>query len=238
MQILDHEEDIDPIESGDALVFVRRWLRSSWKLTPPTEILLKGDKCVNEIATALAMQYSIPPSTMKVLVLHPYTDINLYDLDLQAPNLTCEWIDPISETKTLKEVKWHLTYGDCIIIQNTEEPLRVLTKEQEQLVAESRAPLATSDYCNAWWDDAAPASAVSSSNTYSVAATKVGPQPRPRAAQRGIVIKTQKDRELERMQGNTEAVLVQDSSDGPVAPDWMEENGNVGGSNMLFGDVD
>lgn len=214
---------MEPLQPGDALVFVRRWHRSSWSMSPLTEMHLKGGRPVTEIATALATQYRVPSSSMRVLVTHPYTSINICDLNRLSPSLTSDWIDPIPETRTLQDVQWHLSYGDCIIIQDEAEPLRVLTSEEEQSVKDSQVPSSySSDYCSTWWEDAVPAPAP---------ATVVAGGPQPRVVQRGIVIKTQKARELEKMK-----------TAGEDSPDMIHDDDNaitnVGGCSVLFGDVD
>lgn len=240
LQILDHEEDIEPLQPGDALVFVRRWHRSSWSLSPLAEMHLKGNMPVKEIATALAIQYRVPPASMRVLVTHPYTIINMCDLNRLSPSLTSDWIDPIPETKTLSEVQWHLSYGDCIIIQDEAEPLRALTSEEEQSVKDSQLQNSTSystDYItDTWWDDAVPAPAPSSSSSSSSATVVSGPQ--PRVMQRGIVIKTQKAREIEKEKMKTNEGEASANLLLCIDEDDEAKNTNVGGCSVLFGDVD
>lgn len=237
VQMLDHEEDIEPIETSNALVFVRRWLRSTWELTPPTEILLKGNMPVCDIASALASQYGISTKSMKVLVAHPYTVVNICDLQLQSPSMMCDWIDPTLESKTLSDVKWHLTFGDTIIIQDESESLRALTTDEMKSIGDAKV-LQTqypSDYSQSWWDDdAVPAPAATVSGT--VSTVPVGPLPR-RVVQTGIVIKTQKDREMEKMKSNSDTALVE-LSECQIRPEDNDGCDNVSGCNILFGDVD
>ena len=260
MQILDHEESVEPLEPSDALVFVQRWHRASWTMSPPTEVLLKGSMPVNEIATALATQFGIACGSMKVLVAHPYTVIKVCDLNLLSPCTISDWTDPMSETKTLSEVKWHLTYGDCIIIQDEAEPLRALTSEEEQSVKDSQVvsyPF-DSDYCATWWDDAVPApAAVAGTGTGIVSGPSPSPSPsrgvagavgpQPRVVQRGIVIKTQKARELEKENNKLKNDGDSNSSGDAMLvdnllcfgdDDGLSSDTNVGGCNILFGDVD
>ena len=241
-QILDKKEVLDPLDSSDAIVFVRKWHRPTWAVSPPAEILLKGDMPVNEIATSLAKMFGITPENLKVLVTHPYTVVKLCDLNLSCPSTTCEWVDPTLETRTLSEVKWHLTYGDCIILQDCGEPLKVLTSAEEQSRKQSQTAISTSaNYSSAWWDDAVPATATSGSSTSYVSSS--GPQ--PRVMQQGIVIKTQKAREIEKLKKNVNSNCNDIVDTVELSGDLLSlnlngssDNSNVGGCNILFGDVD
>jgi hypothetical protein len=199
---------------------------------------LKGSMPVRDIATSLAIQYRMPTS-LRVLVTHPYTSINICALNRLSPSMTSDWIDPIPETKTLSQVQWHLSYGDCIILQDEMEPLRALTTEEEESINESQVQATSNNsstyYYDSFWDDAVPASAPSASTTSSSTSSIVsGPQPPPRVMQRGIVIKTQKAREMEKLKTNSNEAAVGNllSFDDDVSCS------NVGGSNILFGDVD
>lgn len=213
-------------------------MRSTWELTPPTEILLKGETPVNQIAQSLAAQYGISPMTMKVLVVHPYSVVNICDLNLEAPSTTCEWTDPTLEKRSLSDVKWHLSFGDCIIIQDEAEPLRALTKEENQSITEAKTPKALypSDYCETWWDDAVPAPASSVVSGPSRTSTPVGPQ--PRVVQKGIVIKTQKAREMEKLNSTSDSALVELKEGLNFNNCHIDTSDNSSGCDILFGDVD
>lgn len=219
VQILDSDENISPIDVEDAVVIVQKWQRSTWSLTPPVEFLLKGSLSVQEIATSLAKLYKINFSTMKVLLVHPYSNLYLCDLHLQEPSRTSQWVDPTRETRTLRGVNWRLDYGDYLIIQDQEEPLKVLTDAEQQSISQKGLS------CSARRDDAVPAMPAAD-----IGSLSYYPCFPARSHQKGIVIKTQRAREEEREKNEIKGALA--------AATVVDERQNVGGSDLLFGDLD
>jgi hypothetical protein len=131
VQILDHEEDLPSNETGDVIVFLQRWQRSTWSLRERIEMLLPGSYTVRDVAKGLASFYQIPFPNIKVLVVPKENSFYLSDLNQHAPkgNYGRMWFDPKYERKLMRYMSHDMRVqdGDLIIIQDCEEPLKELT---------------------------------------------------------------------------------------------------------------
>lgn len=124
--------------------------------------------------------------------------------------------------------------------QDEDEPLRALTPVEEESVAKQKkssiiVPRLSDQYTPPWFDEATPA-APTPAQAFSPgvpvpSAPSAGPA--PRVIQRGVFIKTQKARERDLQNLRAQA----QTSASATAAD-LDDIDNVGGCNILFGDVD
>ena len=94
---------------------------------------------VREICRRLAHATNIPLQSLKVLLLQPYNEVRLSDLQLSAPSGPRMWISPINEDRVLNKMQWHMRDWDLIMVQDASEPLKQLSKAEQQTVEEARA---------------------------------------------------------------------------------------------------
>jgi hypothetical protein len=139
LEILDHEEIHTALPNGDVVVYVQKWNRKTWTLEKPLEVILRGSMLVSEISQRLAILTNTPPEGFRVLLLQPYNEVKLCDLYLKQPSGPRPWINTMVETKKLSEMHWYLRDWDTLLVQDSNEPLKKLSKVEIQTVKEARA---------------------------------------------------------------------------------------------------
>jgi len=202
VEILDREELFAPLRPGEVAVFVQRWHRSTWSLGQAFEVILSGDMPVQEISRRLAYATNVSPESLRVLLLQPYNEVKLSDLNNLSPNNPRSWIDPTRETRELSKMQWYMRDWDTILVQDASEPLKELSEGELATVAEAKANASSYglDYHGNIWNNSAE-------YKYPIVNTGVVSVDRkaPRAEQ-GIYIKTHQDREKERLQQEEEKI--------------------------------
>ncbi|CAE7380168.1 unnamed protein product, partial [Symbiodinium microadriaticum] len=192
VEILDKEEHYTTLKNGDLALLVQKWERSTWTLSRPFEVILRGNMPIKEICKRLAYATGIPLKSLKVLLLQPYNEIRLSDLHLASPVGPRMWISPINEERVLSKMQWHMRDWDLIMVQDESEPLKQLSKAEQQTVDEAKAN--ASNYAYDYYSYTSNTTTVYPSVSYP---TGNGGGKKTRVEQ-GIHIKTQKDREKER----------------------------------------
>jgi len=131
-QILDEAEDLPSYESGDTVVFVQRWIRSTWSLGDKLEVLLRGSMSVSDIAQGLSILMDVSIDSMRTMVVPRDAELPLYELNQKSPptNFGRSWFDPTQEKRLLRVVSHDLRVrdGDLLLIQDENEPLMELSK--------------------------------------------------------------------------------------------------------------
>jgi hypothetical protein len=145
-QILSKEENFIPPPDGDVAVYIQRWHRQTWSLGPTMEVILKGNMSLREISKRLSRLTGIPIDGLRVLVLQPYSEVKLSDLNLPTPIGTRSWMNPTSDDRALKYMPWFLRDWDLILLQDQFEPLKNLSAYEQQTLREAKASLSSYDY--------------------------------------------------------------------------------------------
>ncbi len=108
---------------GDTLILVQRWYRSTWSLGECREVYLKGYMTIQEIALGLSQMFSIPPQSLRALIVHNHSDVRLRHLHNHHPKGANEpWFNPVKETMKLSELT-RLSFSDMLLLQDISEPL-------------------------------------------------------------------------------------------------------------------
>lgn len=131
-QILDEPEELPNYESGDTVVFVQKWIRSTWSLGEKYEVLLRGSMSVADIAQGLSIMMDVSINSIRTMVVPRDTEFPLYELNQKSPptNYGRSWFDPTKEKRLLRVVSHDLRVrdGDLLLIQDENETLKELSK--------------------------------------------------------------------------------------------------------------
>jgi hypothetical protein len=191
VEILNEEEYLPEEDTGDVIVLVQRWNRSTWTMGMRVEVLFPGNMMVCDIAKGLSMLFDVPLASMRVLILPRETQISLYELSHQSPSSYYgrQWFDPTEETKLLRYMShaMRLSDGDLVIIQDSIEPLMTLSPADQRSVELTEQASSLAGFF--------PSTTYSSSSTYYPSYTYGGTSTTTRS--QGIKIKTYKDRKEE-----------------------------------------
>ncbi len=246
VEILDHKEQHSNLPYGDAIVYIQRWNRSTWTLSSPIEVILHGDMTVQEISKRLAALTGINFEGFRVLLLQPFNEVKLCDLHLAQPNGHRPWSNTTNEIRKISQMQWYLRDWDTLLVQDINEPLKKLSRTEIRSVTEAKAY--QSSYAYDYYDYPSTGSAtVSTTSSYE---TK-----KPVRVEKGIFypsafltlhllgihIKTQKDREKEKMENekrNSDDTIVENESNVIYLGPSETNSAIILGQPTLFHDVD
>jgi hypothetical protein len=183
VEILDRDERLKSCDE-EVFLYYQRWYRKSWTLGEQIALPLDRKKPLNEISEMLAKLSGIEDAS-KVMVLHvpSYSNFFISDLDKDKPSLYNTWCNFSTNTNLLSSLGNSLTDGDLLLIQDSSEELRVFTQGERDIIASTRSLYG------------------GGSSDTSYAGVSTGGTTYKRPAEKGIKIKTQKDRERERAEG-------------------------------------
>jgi hypothetical protein len=183
VEILDHEEMHAALPGGDVTVYVQKWDRKTWTLEKPLEVILRGSMLVSEISRRLAILTNTSPEGFRVLLLQPYSEVKLCDLYLNQPCSPRPWLNTLQERKKLSEMHWYLRDWDTLLVQDTQEPLKKLSKVEIQTVKEAKAYQSNYGY-DSYYDGVSVTPATAT--VYPSTATAAEPTKRPVRVERGL----------------------------------------------------
>ena len=145
--MLKKPENIPKPCPGDVVVYIQKFNRSTWSLSPIREVYLRGNMKVRDIAAQLAYLWRIPLSSLRTLIVQAYNEVKVSDLHLLYPKGTRMWADPTEEERTLNRVQWYLREGDMILLSDNSEDLKTLDEEEKKSIQEA-ATHASQNYRN------------------------------------------------------------------------------------------
>jgi hypothetical protein len=218
-QVLEHEERLPELEMGSAVALVQRWNRAEWRLEERFEVLLRGNSSIRDIARGLSLLTDIPLDSMQAIVVPKDTEFLLSDLHLKSPprNYGRAWFDPSKEQRLLRSMshEMRLTDGDVLLLQDTSEPLKVLSAEDHKSIEIVRVASNGSGFVDFWAaSNSGPSTHASSRNPFDSSASLTltsSAKSRHGNGSNGVHIRTQRDRQQEasdRSQGSLSSVAV------------------------------
>jgi hypothetical protein len=163
VEILDHEELYTSLPFGDVIIYLQKWNRQDWTVTPPIEVILRGDMTIYEITQYLAHLTSIPLDNLRLLLLQPYNEVKFCDLHLPQPVMQKSWLNltsAMNKTRRLSEMQWYLRDWDTLLVQDCQEPLKKLSKNEIRTVKEAKAYQSNYGY-DYYYDTTTPTSGTS-----------------------------------------------------------------------------
>jgi hypothetical protein len=122
----------DADSDGDVIVYIQRWVRSTWSLRDRVEVLLPGYWTIQDIARGLAALLDIADYRhLRVLIVPKETEFYLSELNQSKPvrNYGRAWFDPSQERKVLSAMSQDMRIqdGDLLVIQDVSEDLMELS---------------------------------------------------------------------------------------------------------------
>lgn len=183
IEILDHDEKLKSCDQ-EVFLYYQKWHRKTWTVGERVALPLDRKKPLNDISGMLAKLSGIEDAS-KLMVLHvpSYSSIPISDLDKDKPTFSNSWCNFSTNTNLLSSLGNALSDGDLLLIQDSSEELRVFTQEEKDIIATARSQYGGGSY------DSSYSGVYTGGTTYK------------RPAEKGIKIKTQKDRERERSEG-------------------------------------
>ena len=142
VQVLSEPEILSIQETGDVVVLVQRWHRSTWTLGDRLEVHLQSKRAVKSIFTGIGSLLGInKPENIRVLKVSKFgSDILLHRLASDKPSgnaiSSVEWVNPLLEgdLELKRARKLTVTDGDLLLIQDITEPLRELSVAEKDTI--------------------------------------------------------------------------------------------------------
>jgi len=232
-QVLEREEMLPELENGSVVVLAQRWHRSTWSLGERVEVLLRGSMSIRNIARGLANLMDIPLDSLQAMVLPKEAEFMLSDIHLKSPpqNYGRAWFDPSKEHRVLRVMSHEMRVqdGDVLLLQDTAEPLKLLSAADRKSVELVRvASQASGGYMDFWSaSQSSPANYGASSSfsknpfdsSYPASGTTSGKAlKRGHSSANGVHIKTHRDRLQEQSDRSLNSTAAVAGADGASTP--------------------